>query len=460
MSHLLFGLVWVGMLGANDAAAAQATARFCVVWDLRFADAWELMGSYPAVDDHWNTPGGALTPYTEPAAGLRYAIVSELPGGGVAPVQSGWLEQSGVYAGCTPLLTLDSANTYDVNVVSRAVAAGDIVEVRDAPDTASLYAVTLWNNFRPVSGISQQSQRSFHDPLWSDLLAVAWKTVSTFSPDGLQTIRLYPNGESPLRTTDPVDGSETCSYPLTGQGSSRNCGGEIFVKSSHLHRRYAISHELGHTFWNRRVGATMVDADYAGRYPYGSHGVCPAFVGTHSLQEVEYAGLAISEGWAHFVAAGTWNDPDGEGCWFRYWNNLDWDPTSGLQRQEDGLPETSFSGQYEWFDCAGTPGAVTLATGRTIPPGNFVGEYCGVEDEFRGLATEFDWMRMWWDVRSAGFGNQVLLDLIEESAPLTWSPTNAGVAEDQPAWRLKSAAVGNPLYSTWVLMEVHNGVAW
>ncbi len=58
MSHLLFGLVWVGMLGANDAAAAQATARFCVVWDLRFADAWDLMGSDPAVDDHGNPPGG------------------------------------------------------------------------------------------------------------------------------------------------------------------------------------------------------------------------------------------------------------------------------------------------------------------------------------------------------------------------------------------------------------------
>jgi hypothetical protein len=447
------------MLGANDAAAAQATARFCVVWDLRFADAWELMGSYPAVDDHWNTPGGALTPYTEPAAGLRYAIVSELPGGGVAPVQSGWLEQSGVYAGCTPLLTLDSANTYDVNVVSRAVAAGDIVEVRDAPDTASLYAVTLWNNFRPVSGISQQSQRSFHDPLWSDLLAVAWKTVSTFSPDGLQTIRLYPNGESPLRTTDPVDGSETCSYPLTGQGSSRNCGGEIFVKSSHLHRRYAISHELGHTFWNRRVGATMASADFGAGYPDGFAGACPAEAGTHSLQEVEYSGLAITEGWAHLVAAATWNDPSEGECWYRYWHDLDWDLANGGNQWQADLAPVVFGSAEEWFDCAGTVGAMSTG-GWPIPPADFLGEYCEVPFSTQGLATELDWLRMFWGMRTLGYSQHTLLALIDASEPQSWTETHLGPVGDQPAWRLSQAAIGTPMAGSWALSEVYHGVAW
>jgi hypothetical protein len=477
MSHLLFGLVWVGMLGANEAQAASATARFCVNYSLSFSDSWALSG--PPADDRWNDAGT----FTEPALGMRYAVLGRTPSGGSFPAGSGWLFSSGATEGCTPLLFLDSTNTYDVYLTSRARVGAHTVEVRASPASPILYGVMLWNHWAPVAGTTLTEEASLPVSDWSVLLATARETIRSFDPAGVETFLLYPFGENPMMTDRAdVDGDgdeeEVCTAvtvttpPLPS--NNRNCGGAVFLRPEYTRRRYAIAHELGHTIWNRMIPSTSTSGDFV--EPDPGFTPCETNAGTHGMAEVESTGLAITEGWAHYVAARTWNDPASTECWFHYWNSVDWYP--GLLGDESHfLGNTSYySGNYayewsNWVDCEGSSTwipietvvfgleeSVELHTG--FPSGNYGGEICRVEPE-SGVTTEFDWLRHFWDLSTdGGRTHHQLLSLMADSDPSTWTTAIDGPLARQPAARLAAAADSAGVGMVWTNWGDYNGISY
>ena len=476
MSHFLFGLVWVGMLGANDAAAAQANARFCVNYSLAFSDSWALSG--PPADDRWNSPGT----FTEPAMGMRYSVLGRTPSGGVFPAGSGWLSSTGSTEGCTPLLFMDSANTYDVYLTSRARVGAHTVEVRASPASPILYGVMLWNHWSPVSGTTLTEEASLPVSDWSVLLTTARETIRSFDPPGVETFLLYPHGENPTTAWADLDGDgddeEVCvavtSTEPAPPSRNRNCGGAVFLQPEFTRKRYAIAHELGHTIWNRSIATSSTSDDFVEPDPECTP--CETNAGTHSMAEVESTGLAISEGWAHYVAARTWNDPASSECWFHYWHGVDWYP--GLAGDEahylgDPFPYyTEGPDQWSrWVDCEGAtrwisvdmvipgdPESVETQTG--FPTGDYGRVLCGIE-RGSGVTTEFDWLRHFWDLSTDGGRTQhQLLSVVASSDPATWTTEVGGPVARQPAVRLQSAASAAGFGTLWTTWGGYNGTSF
>jgi hypothetical protein len=474
MSHLLFGLVWVGMLGANEAQAAPATARFCVNYSLSFSDSWDLGG--PPADDRWNSPGT----FTEPAMGMRYSVLGRTPSGGVFPAGSGWLSSTGSTEGCTPLLFMDSANTYDVYLTSRARVGAHTVEVRASPASPILYGVMLWNHWSPVSGTTLTEEASLPVSDWSVLLATARETIRSFDPPGVETFLLYPHGENPTTAWADLDGDgdeeEVCvavtSTEPAPPSRNRNCGGAVFLQPEFTRKRYAIAHELGHTIWNRSIATSSTSDDFV--EPDPEFTPCETNAGTHSMAEVESTGLAISEGWAHYVAARTWNDTASSECWFHYWHSVDWYP--GLSGDEAHfLGITSYYSNYssaiwrKWVNCEGGTEWVSVDSVVPLSPvvvhvgfptGNYGGDLCEIEPE-SGVTTEYDWLRHFWDLSTDGGRTQhQLLSLMVDSDPSTWTTSIGGPIARQPAARLTTAAEGAGVGVLWTTWGDYNGITY
>jgi hypothetical protein len=132
--------------------------------------------------------------------------------------------------------------------------------------------------------------------------------------------------------------------------------------------KFAISHEMGHRILALYTGGYVNDD----RYDLDSNNKLACDTSTsHAMWSMEYESAAAMEGWAHFIAAATYNDRAGEnpGGAFRYWSSQN---TIDI---EDSSPQ--FPANYFDTVCSQLPFTPTAKMG-----------------------VEVDWMRHFWDYYS------------------------------------------------------------
>jgi hypothetical protein len=194
-----------------------------------------------------------------------------------------------------------------------------------------------------------------------------------------------------------------------------------------------IAHELGHAWvhWANYPGTGDIFPDYSFRDdlsfgPGEDH--CASGASDHSMVSKEHQTAAISEGYAHFLAAVAFNERDEVDC--------RWKPQGQITWLE------GFSGAYEAFSCQGYAdgdGGIEYDSynvrgydylGETL--GESPDEYTCLDDgETADVATELDWLRFLWDLHSESpYGRdlaaQDILDLLLATNPENWcTPTFA-----------------------------------
>lgn len=146
--------------------------------------------------------------------------------------------------------------------------------------------------------------------------------------------------------------------------------------------KYVVAHEFGHVIASNNLGlAFWHGAPQQPDTPSSQPSCrCDSVVEgnrSHCLQSREYEGFAINEGFAHFIAARTFNDPTQLDCIFAYYKSFVVQ-SGGVPNYPIPLPPpvpVTCTGIVKWIDnhCPAAP---------------------GVHDE---LGNEWDWMTFFYD---------------------------------------------------------------
>ena len=149
----------IGILLAltQTAQATTYNVRFCIQWDILFADSDES-----GFDDYFNTNSH------KDALGAYYYI--KIAGG--AGITTGYAAESGYYAGCTSVVALDSGVQYDVYVYSKAEVNGNTVYVYDEDTSPALYSDVVWDNWSPTSSLPV-TRSTVTEGGWVNLIAAS-----------------------------------------------------------------------------------------------------------------------------------------------------------------------------------------------------------------------------------------------------------------------------------------------
>jgi hypothetical protein len=450
---LLYGLA------SPTAQAATVNNRICVDWDIGFTDQWTLedeTGLGPP-DDIWATDDDV------PARGVWFNLYEA---GGTAPlIEYGYLGETGTYEGCTGVLALDTAKRYTITLQSRAKVGDDLVIVKHSTQTPQEMSILGLHNFLPMlatpinpNGIRNLRLRS---AMWSDTLAAAAKTIERFAPAGSETYVVYPYGMDPDNELETLVG--------TG-GKSKSAHGKSYIAPEHRSSRYIVAHELGHSIVYMVTGDRIPKEDDFVNTVGPTLTTCPTNEEGHNDNTVEYAAAALSEGWADYVAAATWNRVDQFDCWYRG-NTVDWNGDGVANDYFTVLTGSMPAGYWhnehrEWHDCEGDSSARLLGPFEydyTQSGGDFLGNTCGL-DGITHLGNEMDWRRMFWDMTTDhGLSRGQLLDIIAEakSDPDCWEQRLPTTPTCGPNTRMADAAMvvgGSSILANWTAEAVYNGV--
>lgn len=445
---LLYGLA------SPTAQAATVNNRICVDWDIGFTDQWTLedeTGLGPP-DDIWATDDDV------PASGVFYTLYEMTPTGSTQ-IYFNYLSVSGTYAGCTGLLPLDTTKRYTFTLTSRAMLGDDTVIVQHSTQNPTEMSIFGFYNYAPLipTPINPEGTRNLRlrSAMWSDTLAAAAKTIERFAPAGAETYIVYPYGMHP-----EVEG-ET----LVGLGGkSKSQDGKAFIAPEHRSKRYVVAHELGHSIVNLVTGGGIPKSD--DYIPPGGAPITTCTTGeSHSDNSVEYAAAALSEGWADYVAASTWNRIDQEECWY-YGGAVDWNASGGTGEYFLALKGSATASHPElanWQDCEGDAAVEMVPTTSIYVGGDFLGNTCGL-DGLTHLGNEMDWRRMFWDMTTdRALSRGQLLDIIAEakSDPDCWEQGLPGDPTCGPNTRMAHGAMvvgGSTILAAWLAEGVYNGV--
>lgn len=223
-------------------------------------------------------------------------------------------------------------------------------------------------------------------------------------------------------------------FSAEGNKATTNLGlanDRIYLKNWGARKKFVVGHELGHIIGARTTddgfGATgsltrgdcSYSADNAGVINAPCWPSSPDNSSDHGLKSLEYAGCAISEGWAHFYASMLWNDKTSDGT-FVYW------PGGGV---------TTHSLESGDFD-------------------NRVSQ-CVSKSATRRYGVEEDWMRLFWDVwtQKVNGSNPThlqMLDWIDDSSYYTSCPDYGDLNNE-------ANQKGGAVNANWDKVAVWNG---
>jgi hypothetical protein len=287
--------------------------------------------------------------------------------------------------------------------------------------------------------------------MWSDILAAASKTLERFDPPGANTYTAYP---WPMSTTVPGETDPSSTR------SSYSYNGAVYIATSQRTNRYVIAHEFGHAIVNKVTGSGIPTDDTY----WDPTAACLSSPSMHTDGSIEYASKALSEGWADYVSAATWNRTDQDDCWYHS-GLVNWDSNPTTLDYFLDVQGTGYASDAEmasWQDCEGDGVGNGLNTGA-LAHGDFLTNTCGIEAT-SGLGIEMDWRRMFWDMRTEhGFSNSMLLAVIAEAKadPHCWIETNSIPSDCRPNARM-AAAVGSQFghihHAIWIMEAGYNGV--
>ncbi len=443
-------------LASPTAQAATVNNRICVDWDIGFTDQWTLedeTGLGPP-DDIWATDDDV------PATGLMY-YVYEISGGTTNLIDWSYLGGPGTNSGCTTSYALDTTKRYSFVALSAAVVADDLVQMLASTQDPRMMSMVGFLSLPPLipTPINPTGTRNLRlrNATWSDTLAAAAKTVERFAPTVSQTFVVYPWG------MDPADPGVT---RLDGGGMPWSHEGKAYIPPHSRSKRYTVAHEIGHSIVHLVTGAGIPNDDSFDNPGGELFTSCPTTPSGHSSGTVEYASIAMSEGWADFVAVSTWNlitEPD---CWYYSGGALDW---NGDQAYDDyslalqGSAEDPFPEMLEWQDCEGDTEGRMHPDPDFFAGGDFIGNTCALHG-VPALGNQMDWRRMFWDMATEGGStrNQLLSVIAQaKSVPGCWETGLTASTTCGPNARMAMGAFsvgGSTLWATWMAEAVYNGV--
>ncbi len=366
---------------------------------------------------------------------------------------NGWvghLEVGGADGGCTPVVSLPGLATSHVEVRVR------IYSSFQAPDQGVMQVHADGSTNAVSEHLGPVTDWLVGDPVR--------KTVALGSGDSQMDVAIIL-ATALDREAGGVTGLDwtiiNADYP-GGKGKIVPADEEIWVGQGSNVRR--MLHELGHALtWQY----TSWDKSYAWRNRQGTDSVCwtiPASEptgkdgsSTHSSASDEATSAAIVEGFATYYAAQTVNKVNEGDCYILEDNPKDWDhdPTTTIEQ--------------EWYSCDIAPAPIS-----TLSDGDYWADMCGYPgtDDYI-IASEYDWLRGFWDLDTAGYSfTDMLLVFIGADPDGTFSdPWVVGYtydpateADDRPHVRMadSAAAVGwltqSNLAADWATEGANNGM--
>ncbi len=459
--------------------AEARDVRVCGQWTPDLNEAGKLDGD--GVDDNGdgiddNDKADRLTDNSPLAAhGLTYLAQYRLSGGSWTFASAGYLEVAGPTGGCTPVLTLPTDASGDVDVRMKAyssfLAGGSGMAVYDNPTSETLgVATSSVTTVTSSSGPRAEVDLGSGDARIDTAIIVAWALDRE-------------NG-----------GTSSLGYDIYASTTGTGQGGHDFenrtLKVGDESSVRRIVHELGHAVTANMPGmgttATGEDA-WLKTYEWRNieiidasapGGVIPpesvcevedwdpsiALLDRHFTTSDEATSAAIVEALAHYYLAQTVNRLDEGDCYIQ--GNQDWDHDFDLD--ENAPP----AGASQWYSCDGLPrpySLLDLDPGELITDHDYWSDVCeqdmpypeSLTDEY-SIAAEYDWLRGFWDLDTDE--GLTFLDIGAVFAVASphdwWAGPSAPLAEhaDLPFVRMSVSAIAEGFSGEWASQAPSNGM--
>lgn len=386
------------LFASAHAHAAGTWVQVCGEYSVDYDDARSAVG-----DDYW-THNGDKT-----ARGVRMKVTRNSDG---AQMYYGYTAYTGVSAGCSPMMILDTSQTYRVRLYSEARVGGNTIVVRNNDTSKQRYYTDVETAWRPTVGVTRHtSDTGIHDA-WNIAAAAGYAQARRRGGLSGETYVLY---------------DQECS-----SGGSCSTSSAIYLSDTGASHKYIIVHEMGHALSRKANG----NQGFSFSYDADTEDCHTRETRAHEAASKEYQSAAAIEGFAHFYAAVVFNSDSQSGCGFAYYKTVDWDLDGTLDSAD--------------VSCEAAPMA-------GLTSGDWLGNTCGGTVANRG--TEYDWLRFWWDLttdQDVYFTDCV--EIFADANPHTWNATDSGSSSSDPATRLRGSAAVNLLLAQYLAEETVNGV--
>jgi len=404
------------MVEAADAASVIQT--ICVDEDTDYTDA---------------SAGNQFTGTSNDAYGIHLKI-SDLTASTSAWVWA--LTSTGCYTGVA-----DDSHSYKIEAATTAQIVDTYTNTIYVQDKdGNTLVTTLVNNFTPHNGTNNYS---IGPSSYVDILA-----ATSFA---LKSHTGIISGQSFYFRYDS-DGTHGNDY--------RADLGFGWIKEADL--KFVDAHEFGHQIFDAANGWDGNNKNYTADLDDCS-GAYSAVQDKHQMNSKEFSSTGAIEGVASFYAALAFNsDGSNAACSYANYNGhnlVDWDPnTSSPNNQKSD--DAQYLSVQDVFNCED---GWTYSEGGvdkyTVNAADFLGQNCLNNGAVNHRATQYDFVRAFWDFHTDS-GSSVSLSNImtmwANADPDTWNAAGTGTSSDFPATRLQTAATGLSL-STWNNKAATNG---
>lgn len=452
---MINSLFWLGLTQAAHAAPINKT--ICFRYNTDFTDAASSVG------DHFVTSNGIYP------AKFALARVIDTSGGGNLFYN---------YLGSNGCVTLSMESTHSHTLVLYSevqVPSGAKIKAvgsRAAPNT---FIAQVAGYFPSGSGtVNVIADASNVNQSWANVMMAASHAVTRHTagwPTNSGDYLFY------VEDTDVDDdcgapGVDTCLQYVNKAGYFlANPGVQIDPISANasIRSKYILIHEMGHllNFKLNCDGSPLgcvqlftMEVDYGAAAdqcrvyvaPNKAYPGSPAFDPSHAYNSKEYQSAAVVEGWAHFVSAYAFNNPNVNTCRIQpngvIWWNYDTNGDGSTYFDDAGWSNSPFScegNENGTFDIGGAE--------HTVPPSpvdarDIYGDFCVVSGKGKynfNRGVEVDWTRFWWDVVGNGHGVDFKKagDILREAESFSWCKNGDNSLQcataNKPAERVKAA---------------------
>lgn len=356
--------------------------KFCGWYRLSFADDMASLPTGSAPYDYWTTNND------QRARGAKIKLIRNSDRAVVHEAFTPW---TGNDIGCTPSLTLNSAESYEVRIYSTASVNDNTITVKKDDVNKAVYYSVARSAFTPTASSTIDVYTGTH-AAWNIAGAAGWAMS---------------------RRNGGLNGETFVLYDQACPGGTSNClsGGNNYIVTNTS--KFVIVHELGHTLVYKANGGVSANSSTG-----LTNSTCPNVGGTHDFNSLEWQSGAAHEGFASYYAAVAWNKTQESNCTYvlHHWN--DWNL--------DGVDNDT-----RVFSCEGAVPGESDAE-------DYAGQFCGAASN---QGSQLDWMRFFWDLdNKEGLNTTDIVDLWVASSPDTWTATGVGSGAGFPSFELEAAA--------------------
>ncbi|MCB9678696.1 MAG: hypothetical protein H6737_26575 [Alphaproteobacteria bacterium] len=421
-------------LATPDAAAASVFQKVCFKYDANFLD----VGNG---DDHVTHNN------TYKAQNAKYSI-SEYGG---PTVSSGYLNDDG----CVSLF-LSNTKSYLYVMASQANFGAASIDVHPTRSQAQQLYGHAVGPVTPTGGTyNVTASASIPGNDWVNVM-IAWTKTFKRAPAA------WPGYSYNLYMEAPSGGGAAAWEADRFYQGTLYPGVSIDPNNVAALYKFALVHELGHAigfYVNCQRDAACGTAQ--GEQPFfenESDPCDPTLTGNdlgHDYNSKENQTAAEIEGWAHYVAAFTFNNVGETDCRYTPANIIRWNYDSVQQNNT-----------AEAFSCEGGEGTADNDYGGAeftdpviaVEGRDAFGQFCAGSGDVANRGMEVDWLRFWWDVhQTSGVTLDDILAIRADMGTNGWSSLDTAPASLKVNSRVAQAFYANGLLSVWAAQN-NNGI--